>query len=184
MKLKDLPDLKLSILDLSQKEKDKLLLRLIAKDDVLVEQLHFQLLEDSSDLNERTRNVFKKIDHLFDEASKTINSKNINSGQRQLLLLQKSQSGLVNFHSQITKDKLSEFELRIYILKESFNRFNFLFEDKMFGTNAEKLLKYQQARLLLITKLFHQFHEDIQYEYQDDIKMISSFLKPYFEVEI
>lgn len=176
MKLRDLPELKLSILDLSQKDKDKLLLRLIAKDDVLVEQLHFQLLEHESDLNERTRIVFQKIDQLFDDATKHINPRNINAGQRVLLLLQKSQSGLINFHSQITKDKLSEFELRVYILKESFERFSFLYEDKMFGANAEKLLKYQQARLQLITKLFHQFHEDVQYDYKNDFDFISTFI--------
>lgn len=176
MRLRDLPELKLSILDLSQKEKDKLLLRLIAKDDVLVEQLHFQLLEHESDLNERTRIVFQKIDQLFDDATKLINPKNINSGQRVLLLLQKSQSGLINFHSQITKDKLSEFELRVYILKESFERFSFLYEDKILGTNAEKLLKYQQARLQLITKLFNQFHEDVQYDFKKDFDFISTFI--------
>ncbi|WP_333661742.1 hypothetical protein [Chishuiella changwenlii] len=176
MKLRDLPELKLSILDLSQKEKDKLLLRLIAKDDVLVEQLHFQLLEDGTDLQERTQTVFQKIDELFDDSTKSINPRNINTGQRLLLLLQKSQSGLVNFHSQITKDKLSEFELRVYILKQSFERFGFLYEDKMTGTNAEKLLKYQQARLQLITKLFYQFHEDVQFDYKNDFDFISTFI--------
>lgn len=179
MKLKDLPNLKLSILDLSTKDKDKLLLRLIAKDDVLVEQLHFQLLENEIDLNERIKSVFLKIDQLFDEASNVINPKNINIGQRQLLLLQKSQSGLINFHSQITKDKVSEFELRIYLLKESFKRFDFLFDDRMYDSNAEKLLKYQQGRLKLITKLFEQFHEDLQYEYNEDFIYVTTFLKAY-----
>ena len=50
MNLKQVPELKNAILDLPSKEKDKLLLRLINKDETLVEHLHFQLLEDENDL--------------------------------------------------------------------------------------------------------------------------------------
>ena len=65
MKLKDVPELKNSILDLPSKEKDKLLLRLINKDETLVEHLHFQLLEDENDLQDRVKNIYEKIDLQF-----------------------------------------------------------------------------------------------------------------------
>ena len=46
MKLSEHKELKKEILALPVKEKDKLLLRLVAKDKVLTEHLHFLLLED------------------------------------------------------------------------------------------------------------------------------------------
>lgn len=55
------PDLKNTIIAISQKEKDKLLLRLCAKDDLLIEQLHYKLLEDEADLTHRCESLMQFI---------------------------------------------------------------------------------------------------------------------------
>lgn len=65
MNLKQVPELKNAILDLPSKEKDKILLRLINKDETLVEHLHFQLLEDENDLIDRVNIIYEKIDNQF-----------------------------------------------------------------------------------------------------------------------
>ena len=176
MNLKDVPELKSAILDLPIKEKDKLLLRLINKDETLVEHLHFQLLEDENDLIDRTKKVYEKIDVQFVKSRDLINQVNITRSHRQLLLCLKSMSGIVNYHVQITKDKTSEFELRKYILQESFARFPFLFTQYTTGDNAEKLYKYQTGRLKMLRTLLSKFHEDLQSDYYDDVKLIDDFL--------
>ncbi|MGV0937455.1 hypothetical protein [Empedobacter falsenii] len=177
MKLKDVPELKISILDLPSKEKDKLLLRLINKDETLVEHLHFQLLEDENDLQDRVKNIYEKIDLQFKKSHHLINQININRSHRQLLLTLKTLSGIVNYHVQITKDKVSEFELRKYIIQESFNRYPYLFETYTIGDNAEKLYNYQHGRLKLIFSIFNKFHEDLKFDYQNDIDEINTFLR-------
>lgn len=177
MNLKQVPELKNAILDLPSKEKDKILLRLINKDETLVEHLHFQLLEDENDLIDRVNIIYEKIDNQFKKAHHLINQININRSHRQLLLCLKSLSGLVNYHVQITKDKTSEFELRKYILQESFNRYSYLFAKNTTGENADKLYKYQAGRLKLIRTMFEKFHEDLQYDYMDELKKIDDFLK-------
>ena len=83
MNLKDVPELKSAILDLPIKEKDKLLLRLINKDETLVEHLHFQLLEDENDLIDRTKKVYEKIDVQFVKSRHLINQVNITRSHRQ-----------------------------------------------------------------------------------------------------
>ncbi|WP_291116511.1 hypothetical protein [Empedobacter sp. UBA7248] len=176
MKLKDVPELKNSILDLPSKEKDKLLLRLINKDETLIEHLHFQLLEDESDLKERVRNIYEKIDLQFKKSHHLINQININRSHRQLLLTLKTLSGIVNYHVQITKDKVSEFELRKYIIQESFSRYPYFFETYTTGDNAEKLYNYQLGRLKLIFSIFEKFHEDLKFDYQNDVDEINNFL--------
>lgn len=177
MKLKDVPALKIAILDLPTKEKDKLLLRLINKDETLVEHLHFQLLEDESDLQNRVKIIYEKIDLQFKKSNHLINQINIIRSHRQLLLTLKTLSGIVNYHVQITKDKVSEFELRKYILQESFTRYSYLFNKYTTGENAEKLLKYQAGRLKLIQSIFDKFHEDLKYDYENEIQQLNDFLK-------
>ncbi|MCA4781865.1 hypothetical protein NZD85_02695 [Empedobacter stercoris] len=177
MKLKDVPALKIAILDLPTKEKDKLLLRLINKDETLVEHLHFQLLEDESDLQDRVKIIYEKIDLQFKKSNHLINQINIIRSHRQLLLTLKTLSGIVNYHVQITKDKVSEFELRKYILQESFTRYSYLFNKYTTGENAEKLFKYQAGRLKLIQSIFDKFHEDLKYDYENEIQQLNDFLK-------
>lgn len=177
MKLKDVPALKIAILDLPTKEKDKLLLRLINKDETLVEHLHFQLLEDESDLQDRVKIIYEKIDLQFKKSNHLINQINIIRSHRQLLLTLKTLSGIMNYHVQITKDKVSEFELRKYILQESFTRYSYLFNKYTTGENAEKLFKYQAGRLKLIQSIFDKFHEDLKYDYENEIQQLNDFLK-------
>ena len=50
-------ELQKAILELPDKEKDKFLLRLITKNDLLVEQLQFQLMEDESSVQLRRDDV-------------------------------------------------------------------------------------------------------------------------------
>ncbi|WP_413532130.1 hypothetical protein [Empedobacter brevis] len=177
MNLKDVPELKIAILDLPSKEKDRLLLRLINKDKTLVEHLHFQLLEDESDLRERIKIIQDKIDFQFNESNNLINQININRSHHQLLLTLKTLSGIVNYHTKITRDKVSEFDLRKDIILESFDRYPYLFETYTTGTNAERLYKYQLGRLKLIQSLFDKFHDDLKYDYENDIEKINNFLK-------
>ena len=67
MLLKEHKDLKQAIVNLPPKEKDKLLLRLIAKDKVLTEHLHFKLLENEQDLNARHLALKSTIDEAIEQ---------------------------------------------------------------------------------------------------------------------
>src|SRR5690606_3755312 len=120
-------------------EKEKLLIRLIRKDKTLINQLHFQLLEDEIDLEERR----EKTRALVANELKLIKTKIEGQryyNQKQLLINLRSLSGHVNEHLLITKDKLGELDLRIFILKEIFKHGRMFFEYENY-TN-EKLLKY------------------------------------------
>ena len=89
MLLKDHKDLKAAITAIPDKEKDKLLLRLIAKDKVLTEHLHFKLLEDESDLEERHQLLKEEID----ESVEMLNQMRRSTSKDALLILRKLKAG-------------------------------------------------------------------------------------------
>src|SRR5687768_8792673 len=105
--------LKLEIKSLPEKEKDKLLLRLIAKDKVLTEHLHFKLLENEQDLILRQEQLLNNIDQEIADltASRKLNSK-------EALLKLRKLNGSINHHFKVTKDLNSEIELRIHLLNQ------------------------------------------------------------------
>src|SRR5690606_19015249 len=106
------------ILDLPIKEKEKLLIRLIRKDKTLINQLHFQLLEDESDLHKRRETALSNIDAAINHIETVKHNRYYNP--RKLLLDLRMISGYVNSHFLITKDKSGEIELRLHILLETF----------------------------------------------------------------
>jgi hypothetical protein len=145
-------DLKAAITALPVKEKDKLLLRLIGKDKVLTEHLHFKLLEDESDLEHRSTILHEDIDNSIanlKSGSKT-NSKDVLSVMRGL-------KGKINLHQKVTKDLNSEMELRLHLLME----LPVIIKAAAYGTlyvHNEKLQTY------FVNKKYLKMHEDLQFD--------------------
>ena len=108
MKLSDHKDLKEAIIALPGKEKDKLLLRLIAKDKILTEHLHFKLLENETDLVER-KNVIKAD---IDKSVIHLRNADFKDG----LYYLRQFNTRVNHFFKITKDSFGEAELKVYLM--------------------------------------------------------------------
>lgn len=172
MSLNKQPDLKSAVLSLPAKEKDKLLVRLISKDKMLMKQLHFQLLEDEFDLEERIKTLREQLIGLFDrtEVRNLPNLTNVLA----LTRLIKQANGMINEHEKVTKDKMSEVEFRILVLKESMHRFPTLFtQDHL--TASQKLYKYFSGRIKYILGKYTRLHEDLQFEFREDVEGILDF---------
>jgi len=175
LSLTQMPELKEAILSLSAQEKDKLLVRLIAKDQLLIKQLHFKLLEDDLDLQARTSELKNRITESFvflvKQASRYSEHKKydaVNNHARQL-------NGWVNEHASITKDKVSEFELRLLILELCFTNFPDFYMLHFPNISAEKHFDYLVARLKPILALYDKFHPDLQYDYKENLLFVLEF---------
>lgn len=174
MSLHKQPDLKEAVLNLPQKEKDKLLVRLVGKDKMLMKQLHFQLLEDQMDLEDRIEKLKERLAALFAEGRNTVENIPVYSHYKELQSLIRQASGMVNEHEKITKDKYSEVECRLYILNEAFGRFPRLFE-KSVAHSAFKLHTYVRARIKTTTGKFEKLHEDLQFDLQEAMEGMTNF---------
>lgn len=168
MKLSEHKNLKAEILAIPQKEKDKLLLRLVAKDKVLTERLHFLLLEDDINLKERVTNLKEEI--LQVEQSLVIlkgtSSKDVLLGIRKLLKL-------INHFSKVTKASYEEVELRIFLL----NQMPIKGKTRSFSIakNYDQLLAVFFVKSVIATlKKFEKLHEDLQFDLKEDINKLLS----------
>ncbi|MEJ5994594.1 hypothetical protein WG904_09230 [Pedobacter sp. Du54] len=163
MRLSEHKELKVEILALPQKEKDKLLLRLVAKDKVLTEHLHFLLLEDETNLNER-------IDKLKEEIITT--DKDLANAKDVLMNLRKSIKS-INHFLKVTKANYEEVELRIFLLNHTKTEF----KSRVFSSfkNYEHLFAIFFVKSVLVTlKKFEKLHVDLQFDLKEDLNKLLS----------
>ncbi|MBG6237044.1 hypothetical protein IWX76_003650 [Pedobacter sp. CAN_A7] len=163
MLLKEHKDLKQAIVDIPPKEKDKLLLRLIAKDKVLTEHLHFKLLENEQDLNARHLALKSEIDGAMEllNMDKRLSSKDTLTVFRKL-------NGQINHHYKVTKAVNSEVELRIYLL----HQIPLVFNENVFSSlykYQDKLSTYYLRTTLSMMNKYKKLHEDWQFDLSGDV---------------
>ena len=162
MKLAEHKDLKAAITDLPPKEKDKLLLRLIAKDKVLTEHLHYKLLEDENDLEDRKERIKGEIEDQLSELKK-LNAKDATVKVRKMITS-------VNHFYKVTKDSFGEVELKIFIL----NIIPIDYRGKIFAYRDFALLFsvfYLKTVTVTINK-FKKLHEDLQFDLSESLNQL------------
>ncbi|WP_285010709.1 hypothetical protein [Pedobacter faecalis] len=169
-------ELKEEIKALPEKEKDKLLLRLIAKDKVLTEHLHFKLLENEEDLAARQ----EALTSVMDEVLSQIATQGMRDPKSALSQFRKLISS-VNHHAKVTKDAVSAFELKLHLLLQvpldyKVGRFSAM------SRFSEKLSIYFIKAVASLLTGYRKLHEDIQYDLKDDMNALLLKAAPYKDV--
>ena len=166
LNVNQIPALKQEILDLPEKEKNQLLIRLINKDQVLIEQLHFKLLEDEYDLIKRFEDLKAEIETtLKDNFDSIINSKYTDKGKLYLRMI-RNLSSRINHYAKVTKDVNGELRLRTILLIDSSAKYKSIQnEDSVIGYKARL---YQVSKIKTMITLFGKLHEDLKYDYSAD----------------
>lgn len=157
MLLKEHKDLKLAIVAIPSKEKDKLLLRLIAKDKVLTEHLHFKLLEDESALTDRFESLKLEIENAAEYITKDRYS------AKDTLVVMRKLNGKINHHYKVTKDINTEVELRMCLLLEM----PLLFKESVLSAayaHVGKLATYFVRTTISALNKYRKLHEDLQFD--------------------
>lgn len=168
-------ELKNALLAQSQKEKDKLLVRLVRKDHVLTDQLQFKLLENTlADLDYRVADIKDAIAQRLTETY-------INQCRDVEYYFRKAVVD-INYHFKITKDHKGELELLIYAFNQVMEFSNLCYDDpediKHWKTrrSREKLKKYCLNKFSKVNQLLAKLHEDYHLEFETDIDRIEKFI--------
>ncbi|WP_113654221.1 hypothetical protein [Pedobacter namyangjuensis] len=166
MKLSEHKNLKLEILALPPKEKDKLLLRLVAKDKVLTEHLHFLLLENEEDLKDRVDAIKSTI---LEEMQLLSKNKHLNA--RDVLTSLRKLAKLVNHNLRVTKAVLEDVELRIFLYNNAITDFKGKVHSSI--KNYEDIFATYFVKAVLVTlRKFEKLHEDLQYDLKNEMEKL------------
>ncbi|MEM6345445.1 MAG: hypothetical protein AAF927_16255 [Bacteroidota bacterium] len=162
-------ELKEAILLMPDKEKDKLLLRLIPSNSGLVDRLEFELLEYGETQQERREELAgEMVDQL------KIAHQSFYPPPYALKDL-RTFSTAINRHVFATKDKFGEISLNLLLLNTSLE----VGSPRLFAGStrkAELLRKYIVRRSLKILKLLPKLHEDLQFDLHEDFEALGERL--------
>lgn len=163
-------DIKLAVLNLPAAKKDKLLLQLLKKDPLLVKKLVFELLEDGQSADERSAKIRADIDRLISKQTKGMTP-------GWLLMELRSANPLITEHVKVTKDKLGEVVLTIFMLNIAFERQAEMLE-KM-THRMDTFAPYVIRRLAFVVQKAEKLHEDLHLEFSRDLNRILAEISKY-----
>lgn len=162
-------ELKEALREISDKEKDKLIRRLLPRDQKLVHKLEFQLLEHSETTEERREEVRATILERMERYPRHFYS----SGY--LLLTLRELSGMITYHKDVTGDKFGEIELNYLMISEGLTRnLSHLQSESIFA--AMKHNEYVVKRLIKLNGLAKKVHEDYLLDFEPYMKDIAKAL--------
>lgn len=173
MAVKISDELKKAIKNLPETEKDKLLLRLVAKDKMLVAQLNHQLLEDEVDAEDQREALVLHIQEHF--SSEYFGEWNHTPGL--VMMEQRSFSGAISRHLRITKDKYGEIQLLLLLMNMPFRT-----QSKILYNNqhrADKFAPYVCKKAQDIFKKLDKIDRDYYVEFEKDVNEMLEHLHNY-----
>lgn len=150
---------------MSEKEKDKLLLRLIPSNSGLVDRLEFELLEFGETQQDRREELAGEIIEKIALVHQTYYPPS--SALRDLRNL----SAAINRHVFATKDKFGEISLNLLLMNHTLEAAS----PRLFAGSthkAEMLRKYIVRRCLKILKLLPKLHEDLRFDLHADFEAL------------
>ena len=157
-------DFKRALQELPEKEKDKLILRLLRRDMDLAEKLYFELVETDS-IEDKRRimeiNISKQI-HRFSENFHSLDY---------IVIEMRNISGKISHHVKITKDKFGEISLNLQMLNEVIEQNTFsLTHSKL--QKSTKFYNYVIVRTFKILLLIQSLHEDFLLDFKEDLNRL------------
>lgn len=155
-------EFKEAISNLPEKEKDKLLFRLLKKDLNLVNRLTFELLDNSS-IDDRRQEMEENVLRKTREMTKHFYSPGY------LMMDMRYLSGEITEHVKITKDHFGEAYLNLLMLVEILKGANDKIKEAGSARN-HKLSVYIIARVFKILVLIKNSHSDLFIEFEENLE--------------
>jgi hypothetical protein len=157
-------EFKKALQELPEKEKDKLILRLLRRDMDLAEKLFFELV-DTDSVEDKRRIIESNISKYIKRFSENYHSLDYIASEM------RSVSGKISHHVKITKDKFGEISLNLQMLNDVIEQNSFsLSHSKIEKSN--KFYIYVISRAFKILLLIRDLHEDFILDFKDDLERL------------
>ena len=142
-------------------EKDKLLLRLIAKDPILGEKLQFELVERGQTVDDR-----RELIRAFIHRTATLNA----DTPGWLMMDMRTVSGYISRHLKVTKDKYGEVELMLNMLNTFYDHNAHLLQK--YNSRSDKCAQYIAKRTDQVLKKASKLDPDYHIEFAEGINKL------------
>ena len=159
-------EFKKALQELPDKEKDKLIFRLLRRDMDLAEKLHFELV-DTDSIEDKRRNMETVISKDIIRFSENYHSLDY------IALEMRRISGKISHHVKITKDKFGEISLNLQMLNEVIDQNSFSLSHSK-PQKSIKFYNYVIVRGFKILLLINLLHEDFLLDFKDDLKKLGA----------
>ena len=159
-------EFKKALQELPEKEKDKLIFRLLRRDMDLAEKLHFELV-DTDSIEDKRRNMETIISNDIKRFSENYHSLDY------IALEMRRISGKISHHVKITKDKFGEISLNLQMLNEVIKQ-NTLSLTHSKPQKSTKFYNYVIVRAFKILLLINTLHEDFLLDFKEDLKKLGA----------
>ncbi len=154
---------------LPSKEKDKLIWRLLKRDELLSRRLEYELLAPYDAIDKRNELAEEIHDTVISFVARRERLSAILSQFRYL-------SGDITRHVYITKDKVGEISLNLVLLQEAMRLLQY--SSYMFaGRNAQKYILYMLNKLFRTCMLINKLHIDYHIELEDDALKLGEIIQ-------
>ena len=158
-----------AILEMPQAEKDKLLLRLVVKEPLLLQKLEHKLLGDASD-------TLARRNELLTQIKETASYPDYDT-PGWLMMALRVESGVITRHVKITQDKTGEPLLFIALVNEAFRHQQPML-DKQAG-RAENFAAYVVKKAKTALEKLRKVHPDLYVEIEEEVNQMLDFLHNY-----
>ncbi len=151
------------LVSLPIREKDKLLLRLVAKDALLLEQLNFQHLEAGQTTDER-------VDDVRAIMRRYVGSDVAGLSPGELMMQLRAVSGKLTKHVKVTKDTLGEVQLTVEMLHLALDQHLASMRKRFRSANRwEKFAPYLVKRVQTTINRANKLHPDLWMEFEGQL---------------
>lgn len=158
-------ELKRAIVQMPQKEKDKLLLRLVAKDANLVQRFEFELIEHGDTVQIRRDDIKQRI---LKVAARTHDTPGW------MMMDMRSFSGEISQHVKITKDKYGEIELIIYLFLTFFEHQSAML--LIHNSRSDSCAEYIAKKVDSLVKKLNKFNPDYYVDFERDMQKLLNYV--------
>jgi len=157
-------DFKKALQELPEKEKDKLILRLLRRDIDLAEKLFFELV-DTDTVEDKRRNMETLILNDINWIAENYYALDL------IAVEMRSISGKISHHVKITKDKFGEISLNLHMLNEVIEKNTFSLTHSK-PQKSTKFYHYVIGRTFKILLLIQALHEDYLVDFKEGLNRL------------
>ena len=162
-----------AILDMPQKEKDKLLLRLLRKEPLLVEKLRHDFFSSKVDIEAERETIRQQIEALFSHPRYST----YHQSPGLAMMNMRDFAGIITRHVKTTQDKVGEVKLLLFLVEMPLRHLQPMLNQDI--NRAQKFAEYCCRKTQIALQKLAKLDRDYYLEFEGQVNEVLALLQAY-----